>query len=162
MNVIKMKTTASHRFGRVVTLKKDQVTIAKDGTCEVPEKVVAYALTVGFTLIDPNQKFTSVEEQQRIEETTSIIENAKLQAQEIIQKAKEQAEEIIKQAKIEAGAVAVDNSVVEKTEYKTKLSAHKKEELVQICLDSGIDPAEINGKTKEQLVEMMIGVAFGT
>lgn len=154
--MIKLKTDLKHRFGKSVSIQNQVIPVSGTGEIQVEESIVALAIECGFELVDKNAVFTSKEEQAKVKEMTTIIENANLQAKQIIADAEKQAEEIIATAQKEAEKVTLSAQVDEKTEMKKKLGEQKVNDLRETLIVSGYSQEDVNSLKKEELINLIV------
>lgn len=159
--MIKLKTDKVHRFNKSILIGNNTVFVNNVGQIEVDENLVTTALTVGFELVDKNAKFTSTEEQKKVEDVNNILNAAKSQAEEIINNAKLEAEKIITEASIQANAVTVNSGVEEKEEFLKKLKERKVEELKEIAVSSDAYTADqVKEMKKAELIEAIMQIRY--
>ena len=159
--MIKLKTNKPHRFNRTILIGNNSVFVNNVGQIEVDENLVSTALTVGFELVDKDVKFTSVEEQKKVDDVNNILKAANAQAEEIIKNAKLEAERIITDANIQANAALVNSGVEEKEEFLKKLKERKVEELREIAVSSdAYTDEQVKEMKKAELIDVIMKLRY--
>lgn len=159
--MVKIFTTQKHRFGRTLTIGNGvAVVIDGKGNAEIDEANVAVALISGFELFDKTLKFKTEEEQAHIDEVQSVLESAKLQAEEIVKEAEKKAKEIIADAEKKANVILAEGHVNEKEAKRDELGSKTVKELQALAIEAGIEEGKYKGLKKEALVDLLISYIF--
>jgi len=155
---MKFKTSKKNLYGKSVIVNGKPVNVDKDGVAEVEESLAVFCNLMGFTSLDPNAKFESLDEKVKAEATSSIIDAANRQKEVILEQARLEAKKILEDAQKQK---AIQESIEkEKEEVFKKLNAMTVPMLKEKLAEMGVDKSEYDDKNKAELVDFIFTKAY--